>query len=124
MKYIRTIILSLALVVGVAMLFSPVVGAVDVFEPCAAGAGSDSAVCASTGEQATDTIEIVVETLLYLLGIAAVIVIIIAGVIYATSAGDSNAIGRAKSMLLYAVIGLVVAISAYAIVNFVLGRFS
>lgn len=123
MKYIRTLVISLALVLGAVAFIAPSVGAVDVFQPCAAGAGSSSAVCASSGEQATDTIKVVVNTLLYLLGIAAVIVIIIAGIIYATSAGDSNAVGRAKNMLLYAVIGLVVAISAYAIVNFVIVQF-
>jgi len=59
----------------------------------------------------------------YIAGIVAVIVIIIAGITYATSTGDSGRITRAKNMVLYAVIGIVVLVAAFAITNFVIGRF-
>jgi len=59
----------------------------------------------------------------YIAGIVAVIVIIIAGVSYATSLGDAGKITRAKNMILYAVIGLVVLLAAFAITNFVMSRF-
>jgi biopolymer transport protein ExbB/TolQ len=49
-----------------------------------------------------------------------VIVIIVAGIRYTTSGGNSNSVAAAKNTLLYAVIGLVVAVFAYAIVNFVI----
>lgn len=42
------------------------------------------------------------------------------GILYTTSSGDSNKVTTAKNTIMYAVIGLVVAIFAYAIVNFVL----
>jgi hypothetical protein len=61
-----------------------------------------------------------VNVLLYILGGVSVIVIIISGFFYATSSGDSNLITKAKNTLIYAVVGLVVAIMSYAIVNFVL----
>lgn len=53
----------------------------------------------------------------------AIIVIIIAGITYATSAGESANITKAKNMILYAVIGLGLVIAAFAITNFVIGRF-
>lgn len=59
----------------------------------------------------------------YIAGIVAVVVIIIAGIMYATSAGDSSRITRAKGMVLYSVIGLGIIIAAFAITNFVMGRF-
>ena len=60
----------------------------------------------------------------YLLaGIIAVIVIIIGGFMYTTSAGDSSGVTKAKNMILYAVVGLIVIIAAFAITNFVLGNF-
>ncbi len=59
----------------------------------------------------------------YISGIVAIIVIIIAGLMYTTSMGDSGRITRAKSMILYSVIGLGVVISAWAITNFVIGNF-
>lgn len=58
-----------------------------------------------------------------LAAIIAVIMIIIGGILFTTSAGDSGNITKAKNMILYSVIGLVVIISAYAITYFVIGRF-
>jgi quinol-cytochrome oxidoreductase complex cytochrome b subunit len=59
----------------------------------------------------------------YVTGIVAVVVIIIAGIMYITSAGDQNSITRAKNMLLYAIVGLVVIVLAFTITQFVIGRF-
>lgn len=59
----------------------------------------------------------------FLAGVAAVIVIIIGGVLYSTSAGNSASITKAKNMILYAIVGLVVVFAAFAITNFVIGRF-
>ena len=53
-------------------------------------------------------------------GIVAVVVIIIGGIRYTTSNGDSNGIQSAKNTIMYAVIGLVVVIIAAAITNFVI----
>ena len=61
----------------------------------------------------------IINIMLYALGAIAVIMIIIGGIRYTTSNGDSNGIQSAKNTILYAVAGLVVAILAYAIVNFV-----
>ena len=71
-----------------------------------------------------DNIKTITNVLLFVLGAIAVIMIIIGGIRYATSNGDSSAIQGAKNTILYAVIGLIVAILAYAIVNFVVSSFS
>jgi hypothetical protein len=47
-------------------------------------------------------------------------VIIFGGIRYVTSTGDSSRVKAAKDTVTYAVIGLIVALLAYAIVNFVL----
>ena len=60
----------------------------------------------------------------FLAGVIAVIVIIIAGIMYTTSSGDSGRVTKAKNMLTYAIVGLIVVLSAFAITNFVVGRFS
>ena len=56
-----------------------------------------------------------------LVGVIAVIMIVIGGVKYATSQGDSARLKSAKDTILYAIIGLVISLTAVAIVNFVLG---
>lgn len=57
-----------------------------------------------------------------LVGIAAVIMIIVGGFQYITSAGDPARVSSAKNTLLYAVIGIVVVLFAQAIVQFVIRR--
>ncbi len=76
---------------------------------------------ADTQNTSVDTlIRNVINILLWAIGIVSVIMIIIGGIRYATSNGDSNQVTAAKNTIMYAVIGLVIAIFAYAIVNFVL----
>ncbi|HUO61869.1 MAG TPA: pilin [Candidatus Bathyarchaeia archaeon] len=70
-----------------------------------------------------DSFKTIVNVLLFLLGVIAVIMIIIGGIRYTTSNGDASSTKAAKDTILYAVIGLVVAILAYAIVNFIVGAF-
>jgi hypothetical protein len=55
-------------------------------------------------------------------GAACVIVIVVAGILYALSAGDSNQTKQAKNAILYAVVGLVVIMMAFVITSFVIGE--
>ena len=72
----------------------------------------------------TDSIKLVVNVLLFIAGTIAVIMIILGGIRYVLSNGDSSQITGAKNTVLYSVIGLVVALLAYAIVNFVVTQFA
>ena len=62
----------------------------------------------------------VTNTILYIVGIIAVIMLIIGGIRYVLSGGDSKKVTDAKNTVLYAIIGLVIAFLAFAIVNFVI----
>jgi hypothetical protein len=126
MKYLKQIILSLVMLTGVAFVVAPVsVGAVDVFSSACSGV-TNNTVCDATKQDtsAADAIKNVINVLLYVLGAVAVIVIVIGGIMYTTSGGESANVTKAKNMILYAVVGLVVALLAYAIVNFVIARFT
>jgi hypothetical protein len=59
----------------------------------------------------------------YAVSVVAVIIIILAGIMYATSLGDASKIARSKNMILYAVIGILIVVAAFAITNFVIGAF-
>lgn len=61
----------------------------------------------------------IIKTMFFIVGVLAVIVIIFAGVTFVMSAGNSQTIQKAKTTIIYAVIGLIVSILSYAIVNFV-----
>lgn len=62
----------------------------------------------------------VTDVVLFLTAAVAVVMIIIGGLRYTTSGGDQAALKNAKNTILYAVIGLIVAILAYGAINFVI----
>ncbi len=57
-----------------------------------------------------------------IIGAIAVIMIVIGGIKFSGSQGEPQGVAKAKSTIIYAVIGLIVSILAVTIVNFVLGR--
>ena len=65
------------------------------------------------------TINTIVNVVLGVLGLLAVIVIIYGGFMFTTATGDASKVKKAKDTIMYGVIGLVIALLAYAIVNFV-----
>ena len=65
----------------------------------------------------------VINTMLFIVGILAVIMIIFSGIRYTTAHGDKGQVESAKNTLIYSIVGLVVAIIAYAVVNWVVNLF-
>ncbi len=118
MNRIKHIILTLGIIAGFGLSALPVtVGAANAFSSCD---GSDSVLCQKQKTDSLPTfIKTIVNTLLYVLGAVSVIMIIIGGIRYTTSMGEAKDIEGAKNTVMYAVVGLVVALLAYAIVNFV-----
>lgn len=64
----------------------------------------------------------ILNAVIGVLSFVCVIVIIIGGVTYMTSSGDTSKVKKAKDTILYGVIGLVVCVLAFAIVNFVISN--
>lgn len=64
-----------------------------------------------------------VQQALIILGGIAVIMIVVGGIKYVVSNGDSSAVTSAKNTILYSIIGLIVALSAAAIIGFVTNYF-
>ncbi len=62
----------------------------------------------------------ITNTVLYIVGVLAVVMLIIGGIRYVVSGGDSKKVTDAKNTILYAIIGLIICFLAYAIVNFVI----
>ena len=107
--------------IGVAALPAAPAQAVEVFGQC--GANKTSSVCKAKGDDANAMIKIVINLILSILGIISVIMIILGGIRYTTSGGDSTGIKNARDTIIYAVVGLVIAILSFTIVNFVLDAF-
>ncbi len=111
-----------AALVGMGAFAAPVMAAVDCQGANCIGSGADQTGL-NDSAPLEDTVKTIINVVLYIIGILAVGFIIYGGVKYATSAGDAAKVTSAKNTIMYAVIGLIVAILAYAIVNFVVGSF-
>ena len=72
------------------------------------------------GDGLPGTIINIINAVIGILGLVCVIVIILGGVQYMVSTGESSKVKKAKDTILYGVIGLVICVLAFAIVNFVI----
>ena len=69
---------------------------------------------------ATGVFTRITNTILFAVGTISVIMLIYGGLRYIISGGDSKKVTDAKNTIMYAIIGLIISILAYAIVNFVI----
>ena len=67
-------------------------------------------------------IKVILSIVFAILGGVAVIMVIIGGIKYAGSQGDPAGTAKAKNTIIYAMVGVVVAIFAVTIVQFTVGR--
>lgn len=68
----------------------------------------------------TGNITSIINAIVLTLGVVCVIVVIIGGVNYMLSSGDAGKVKKAKDTILYGIIGLIICVLAFAIVNFVI----
>ena len=119
-KAIITACLSLACLSGV-FSFAPVAhaqcAADDANDPLGIDCAGDSGL---TRQDPRILVGNIIRVVLGLLGIVALVIVLMAGFQWMTSAGNSEKVEGAKKMLLSAVIGLAIILSAYAVTDFVL----
>lgn len=117
-KNLKIVIPVLAIIFGLALFVGvPSVSAMTMQE------GARMAKCDGCPEDLfgdTGAFKQITNTVLYIVGIIAVIMLIIGGIRYVVSGGDSKKVTDAKNTVLYAIIGLVICFFSYAIVNFVI----
>lgn len=122
MNKLKLILAGLLVVPTVALAVAPAASADGDFT---LKGGVSSAQGTGVDQVSTDPESLVkqfVNIFLFAVGALSVIMLIWGGIRYTTSAGDSNKVQAAKNTVLYAIVGLVVAILAYAIVNMVIGK--
>lgn len=91
-------------------------------EVCTGVSGQFGGSCGGGGTSISGIVKTAVNVLSWVAGIAAVIMVIVAGLRYITSGGEASSISSAKNTLLYAIIGLVVVALAQFLIKFVFGR--
>lgn len=127
MKKIRTILTASLMVLGLAALQSAPMAYAEtpLGAACDDPKNTNSVICKQQKNASTKVDNLltnIVGILMFVLGAICVIMIIVGGIRYATSGGDASQVKSAKDTILYSVVGLVVAIFAYAIVAYVVSN--
>ena len=123
------VLLGLAFGIGFS---SPAYAAEGIQQNLCAGANLDVTTDCNTGgitdEEAEKRINRIIRSVINLfslaVGVVSVIMIIIGGLKYITSGGDSGNVSGAKNTIMYALIGIVIVALSQFIVRFVLTRFA
>lgn len=68
-------------------------------------------------------IRVITNTMILFVGIAAVVMLIVGGFQYVFSQGNEKKTATAKDTIMYSIVGVVIAMLSFAIINFVLGQF-
>lgn len=123
MRNIKPIFTALLMALGIGLVAVPAYAACDTPANCLKESVNATNPGGNT-KSVSSFVKTIVNVLLFVLGAIAVVMIVIGGIRYTVSNGDTSAVTGAKNTILYAVIGLVVAIMAYAIVNFVVDNFT
>lgn len=128
-KSLQSLLIVPVLALGVSLV-APVFEPVNTYAQGAEG-GLAGGASSARGEDQQENLfgegglfQTITNVLLFVIGAISVIMLIIGGIRYVLSGGDSSAVTSAKNTILYAVIGIVVAILAYAMVNFVITSFT
>ena len=116
-------IITLTLTSAVAVMSTPLPCAADtISEACALNPNSAACQGMSDSTKLPTMAKNIINTGLMIVGMLAVAMIIYAGIRFITAGGNAQQVATAKKILIYSVVGLVVALCSYAIVNFVIGK--
>jgi VIT1/CCC1 family predicted Fe2+/Mn2+ transporter len=131
MQKLKLLALSVLAAMSFALVPATAAFALDARDPLCEGANLEAGTSCSSGitDEAAKTkvnnvIKQGINILSFVVGAISVVMVIIGGLKYVTSGGDSGNVTGAKNTILYAVIGLVVVALAQFIVRFVLSRIS
>jgi hypothetical protein len=94
---------------------------------CGADVEVDKTGCApstTAGTGLSDLIKKIINIFSVIVGVIAVVMIIVGGLKYITSGGDSSNVSGAKNTIIYAIVGLIIVALAQFIVHFVLSNTS
>jgi hypothetical protein len=124
MKHIRIFMASLVVFVGLGAAVPALASADTAKSTVCSTLGSDAS-CKSTPAGSTSLNSIISATiniLSWVIGVAAVIMLMVGGFRFITASGDSNSVASARSTIIYALVGIVIAAFAQIMVQFVLNK--
>ena len=120
--YISKIITGLLTVgFGVALVTAPVSALGEGGAPAGINAARGDNTPSNLVNGDSSIVRRAINIMLFGVGVLSVVMLIFGGFRYVISGGKKESVTNAKNTILYAIIGLLIAVFAYAIINFILG---
>lgn len=120
-QLVKQALIIFALMVGAITLLNifPAAGATNLIDP---SANPEAIATATGGEGSLKALALkIINYFLGFLGIVTVIMVIYGGVTYVTAAGKDESLQNAKKIIMYSLVGIIVILLSFAIVNTILG---
>jgi hypothetical protein len=119
--YISKIIIGLLTIgFGVALVTAPVSALGEGGAPAGINAARGDNTPSNLVNGDSSIVRRAINIMLFGVGVLSVVMLIFGGFRYVISGGKKESVTNAKNTILYAIIGLLVAVFAYAIINFIL----
>lgn len=122
MKHLFLVVAGLVMLIGLLFITGPTVMAAEPTDAACEGIAVTGVNCGEGEAGLTSTIQAVMNILLFVVGAASVVMLVIGALRYTVSAGDAQAAAAAKNTIIYAIIGIIVAVMAFLIADFVFGE--
>ena len=113
----KAIVFLFLTILGVAVFSLPIASA-QLIEP----GDAPGAITTATGGEGSikELARTIVDYFLAFLGFVATLVVIYGGILYVTAGGNQENADKGKKLLMYAVVGIIIILASYAIVNTIL----
>lgn len=120
--YISKIVTTLLTIgLGIALVATPVSALGEGGASAGIGAARGDNTPSNLVNGDSSIIKRAINIMLFAVGVLSVVMLIFGGFRYVISGGKKESVTNAKNTILYAIVGLLVAVFAYAIINFILG---
>lgn len=121
-KYLKIFLIILTSILGLQLSLVVPTFADDVCSSSAPAEVKQAAGCSGNKDALPAIITNILYAIIAVTGLVSVVYIIIGGINYMTSSGDTTKVEKAKKTILYALIGMIICVLAFAIVNFTIAR--
>ena len=120
--YISKIVTALLTIgLGIALVATPVSALGEGGASAGIGAARGDNTPSNLVNGDSSIIKRAINIMLFAVGVLSVVMLIFGGFRYVISGGKKESVTNAKNTILYAIVGLLVSVFAYAIINFILG---
>lgn len=119
--------ISLISLISLLIFAVPVAAGVEIFDACNGVAADSTSICSNTDEGSVlsgpnSILRNGLRIFVFIVGFTSIVMVMVGGFRYITSQGDPGGLASARQTLIYAIVGLVIALASEGILRFIVDR--